>query len=220
MKLTVTTFLSLDGTMQAPGGAEEDPSGGFDQGGWMAPLFDEEAGAAITRWFAQADAFLLGRRTYDIFAGYWPQVTDPDPVAQALNTLPKHVASRTLSDPLPWAGAQVLQGDVARAVRELKERDGGELQVHGSGALVQTLLAEGLVDELRLLTFPVLVGSGRRLFAEGTRPAKLELLRSETTSTGTVIAEYGTGGDLRRGTFGVVDGRDELVDDGSGAAAG
>ncbi|CAA9521218.1 MAG: Dihydrofolate reductase [uncultured Solirubrobacteraceae bacterium] len=218
MKLTVTTFLSLDGTMQAPGGAEEDPSDGFDQGGWMAPLFDEEVGAAITRWFSQADAFLLGRRTYDIFAGYWPQVTDPDPVAQALNTLPKHVASRTLSDPLPWAGAQVLQGDVASAVRELKGQDGRELQVHGSGALVQTLLAEGLVDELRLMTFPVLVGSGRRLFAEGTRPARLELLGSHTTSAGTVIAEYGTGGALRRGTFGVVDGRDELVDDGSAAA--
>ena len=218
MKLTVTTFLSLDGTMQAPGGAEEDPSDGFDQGGWMAPLFDEEVGAAITRWFSQADAFLLGRRTYDIFAGYWPQVTDPDPVAQALNTLPKHVASRTLSDPLPWAGAQVLQGDVASAVRELKGQDGRELQVHGSGALVQTLLAEGLVDELRLMTFPVLVGSGRRLFAEGTRPARLELLGSHTTSAGTVIAEYGTGGALRRGALGGVDRRAALVGDGSAAA--
>ena len=217
MKLTVTTFLSLDGTMQAPGGPEEDRTGGFEQGGWMAPLFDEELGAAITRWFSQADAFLLGRRTYEIFAGYWPQVTDPDPVAQALNTLPKYVASRSLSA-LTWSGAELIPGDVAGFVRELKGRDGGELQVHGSGVLVQTLLAEGLVDELRLMTFPVLVGSGRRLFADGTRPGSLELLGSQTTSAGTIIAEYRAGGGLRQGAFGVVDGRDELVDDGSAPA--
>jgi dihydrofolate reductase len=217
MKLTVTTFLSLDGTMQGPGGAEEDRSGGFEQGGWMAPLFDEETGAAMTRWFSRADAFLLGRRTYEIFASYWPQVTDPDPVAQALNTLPKYVASRSLSE-LAWSGAELIPGDVAGFVRELKGRDGGELQVHGSGVLVQTLLAEGLVDELRLMTFPVLVGSGRRLFADGTRPGSLELLGSQTTGTGTIIAEYRASGGLRQGAFGVVDGRDELVDDGSAPA--
>ena len=214
MKLTVTTFLSLDGTMQGPGGADEDRTGGFEQGGWMATLFDDEMGAAMTRWFSQADAFLLGRRTYEIFAGYWPQVTDPDnPAAVALNSRPKHVASRTLSE-LGWDGAELIEGDVVSFVRELKQRDGGELQVHGSGVLVQTLLASQLVDEFRLLTFPVLVAGGRRLFADGTRPASLRLLASQTTSTGAVIAEYEASGDLRQGAFGVRDGRDVLVDDG------
>jgi dihydrofolate reductase len=216
MKLTVTTFLSLDGTMQGPGAPEEDRTGGFEQGGWMATLFDDDMGAQMDRWFARADAFLLGRRTYEIFAGYWPQVTDPgDPVAQALNRRPKFVASRTLSE-VAWEGAELIQDDVAAFVRELKQRDGDELQVHGSGVLVQTLLAEGLVDELRLLTFPVLVGSGRRLFADGTRPTSLRLLRTQTTSTGAVIAEYATAGELRQGTFGIEDGQDVLVDDGSG----
>ena len=216
MKLTVTTFLSLDGTMQGPGAPEEDRTGGFEQGGWMATLFDDDLGAQMDRWFARADAFLLGRRTYEIFAGYWPQVTDPgDAVAQALNRRPKFVASRTLSE-VGWEGAELIEGDVAAFVRELKQHDGDELQVHGSGVLVQTLLAEGLVDELRLLTFPVLVGSGRRLFADGTRPTSLRLLRTQTTSTGAVIAEYAAAGELRQGTFGIEDGQDVLVDDASG----
>ncbi len=217
MKLTVTTFVSLDGTMQGPGAPEEDRTGGFEQGGWMATLFDDDLGAQMDQWFARADAFLLGRRTYEIFAGYWPQVTAPDDaVAQALNRLPKFVASRTLSE-VGWEGAELIEGDLAAFVRELKQRDGDELQVHGSGVLVQTLLAEGLVDELRLLTFPVLVGSGRRLFAEGTRPTSLRLLRTQTTSSGAIVAEYATAGELRRGAFGVEDGLDVLVDDGSGA---
>ena len=219
MKLTVTTFLSLDGTMQGPGGPDEDKTDGFEQGGWMALLFDDDLGAVMTGWFEKADAFLLGRRTYEIFAGYWPHVTDPDdPVGQALNRLPKHVATRTLTK-LDWDGSQVIEGDVASAVRELKKQDGGELQVHGSGNLVQTLLAEGLVDELRLITFPVLVGSGRRLFAEGTKPASLKLRTSKTTSTGAVVAEYEATGELRRGAFGLEDGKDALVDDGTAKVA-
>ena len=217
MKLTVTTFLSLDGTMQAPGGAEEDRSGGFEHGGWMAPLFDEDLGAAMSEW-PEADAYLLGRRTYEIFASYWPHVTDPDDaMAASLNGRPKYVASRTLRE-LEWSGASVIEGDVPAFVRKLKEQPGGELQVHGSGNLVQTLLANDLVDELRLMTFPVLIGSGRRLFAEGTRPAALRLLSSKTTGAGATVSVYQVGGGLRHGSFGIEDGRDVLVHDGTEGA--
>lgn len=202
MELTVTTFLSVDGVYQGPGGPDEDRSNGFDRGGWTVPHFDEATGAFMDGVFREVDAFLLGRRTYDIFAAYWPNVTDPDElVADRLNTLPKYVASTTLTDP-EWSGTTVLDGDVAAAVRELKARPGRELQVHGSGRLVRFLLEHDLVDRLNLLVFPVLVGAGRRLFPEHGLATGLALTESRTTPSGVTISVYRTAG---RPTFGSFD---------------
>jgi dihydrofolate reductase len=201
MKLTVTTFVSLDGVYQAPGGPEEDRTGGFELGGWTFPYVDEVFGGLVSGWFGRADAFLLGRRTYDIFAAYWPLVTDEtDPVAHPLNSLPKYVASRTRRS-LDWQGAELLEGDVAEAVARLKTRPGRELQVHGSGDLLQTLMAHDLVDEHRLFIFPVVLGSGRRLFREGAPPRSLELVETATSSTGVVVATYARGGPVVTGSF-------------------
>ena len=190
MQLTVTTFLSVDGVYQGPGGPDEDRSGGFDRGGWLTPHFDEATGRFIDEVFGQVDAFLLGRRTYDIFAASWPNATDPnDSVASRLNTLPKYVASTTLEDP-QWANTTVLKDDLASAVRELKEREGRELQVHGSGALVRFLLDNDLVDRLNLLVFPVIVGAGRRLFPDQGIATGLALEESRTTPSGVTISVY------------------------------
>jgi dihydrofolate reductase len=203
MQLTVTAFLSVDGVHQGPGGPGEDRSGGFDRGGWLVPHFDEATGQFIDEVFAQVDAFLLGRRTYDIFAAFWPDVTDPDdPVAGRLNTLPKYVASTTLEDP-KWANTTVLGGDLASAVRELKQREGRELQVHGSGALVRFLLDNDLVDRLNLLVFPVIVGAGRRLFPDEGVATGLALDESRTTPSGVTISVYRPSG---RPEFGSVAG--------------
>ena len=209
MKLTVTTFQTLDGVMQAPGGTEEDPSGGFEYGGWLVPYADAEMGTFMDETFQNAEAFLLGRFTYQTFAGFWPQVDDEaNTVAVKLNALPKHVASRTLRDEdLTWAGSTLLGGDVPAAVAELKARPGGELQVHGSAGLIQTLLQHELVDELRVLTFPVVLGEGKRLFGEGATPAALRLTESRTTSAGTVIAVYAVEGRPTYGTFTLEDER-------------
>ena len=213
MKLTVTTFQTLDGVMQAPGGPEEDPRGGFEHGGWLVPYADVEMGRFMDETFVAAEAFLLGRFTYQPFAAHWPRVDAPDdPVATKLNALPKYVASRTLrEDDLDWAGSSLLGDDVPARVAELKARPGGELQVHGSAGLVQTLLREELVDELRLLTFPVVLGTGKRLFGEGAVPAAMRLSESRTTSAGTVIAVYAFEGRPSYGSF--------MLDD-EGAAAG
>jgi dihydrofolate reductase len=203
MELTVTTFLSVDGVYQGPGGPEEDRSGGFDRGGWLVPHFDEATGQFITEVFGRVDAFLLGRRTYEIFAGYWPKAADAsDPVANRLNTRPKYVASTTLKDPT-WAHTTVLDGDLAAAVRELKARDGGELQVHGSGQIVRYLLDHDLVDRLNLLVFPVIVGAGRRLFPESGVATGLQLDESRTTPSGVSISVYRPTG---RPVFGTVEG--------------
>lgn len=194
MRLTVTTFLSVDGVYQGPGAPSEDPSDGFERGGWLVPHFDEATGAFMDEVFERVDAFLIGRRTYDIFAASWPISTDPDDiVAGKLNTLPKYVASTTLKNP-EWANTSVLEGDVASAVRELKARDGRELQVHGSGQLVQYLLGHDLVDQLNLLVFPVVVGAGRRLFADAGVATGLVLDESRTTPSGVSISVYRTNG--------------------------
>jgi dihydrofolate reductase len=203
MKLTVTTFLSVDGVMQGPGGPDEDRSDGFERGGWLVPHFDDDMGQFMNEVFDQADAFLLGRRTYDIFAAFWPSVTDPsDPVASRLNTLPKYVASTTMTT-ADWANTTVLQGDVVAAVGELKSRPGRELQVHGSGNLVRSLHENDLVDEYRLLTFPVIVGAGRRLFPDSGVAAGLELTHSSTTGKGATIHVYRPTGRAEFGTVGV-----------------
>jgi len=201
MRLTATTFLTLDGVMQAPGGPEEDRSDGFEHGGWSFPYADEDFGRLVTGWFGQADAFLLGRRTYEIFAAFWPLVVDAaDPVASPLNALPKYVASRTLEE-VTWQNTTLLEGDVAEEVAKLKEQPGRELQVHGSGDLLQTLMAHDLVDEHRLFVYPVVVGSGRRLFRDGAAPRSLTLAETTTTSTGVVVARYRRGGPLVTGSF-------------------
>jgi dihydrofolate reductase len=190
MKLTTVTNVSLDGVMQGLGGADEDRTGGFERGGWAIPLFDDEAATFVYEVFGRADAFLLGRRTYEIFAGYWGAMADSDhPIAAALNTRPKYVASTTLTDP-QWADTTVLSGDVAVAVRELKARPGRELQVHGSGELIRRLLDDRLVDELVLLTYPVVVGQGTRLFADNGPDAALELVDSRATPSGVTIQVY------------------------------
>jgi dihydrofolate reductase len=190
MKLTVTTFVSVDGVMQGPGGPDEDRGDGFGRGGWVVPHFDEETGRFVGEVFDQVDAFLLGRRTYDIFAASWPNATDPDdPIASRLNTLPKYVVSTTLTDP-EWGPTTVLDGDVPAAVAELKRQPGRELQVHGSGALVRTLHEHDLVDEYRLLVFPVIVGEGRRLFPDRGVDTGLALAESRTTGSGVSIQVY------------------------------
>src|SRR3954471_22321284 len=163
--LVVTTFLTMDGVMQAPGGPGEDPSGGFGHEGWLVPMFDEALGEQMNAWFTPAQDFLLGRGTYEIFYASWPKMISDDPVSQGLNFKTKYVASRTLSS-VEWETARLIQGDVGDAVRKLTAEDGGELQVHGSPGLIQTLLAEELVDELRLVLFPVSLGAGKRLFGE------------------------------------------------------
>jgi dihydrofolate reductase len=190
MKLTVTTFLTVDGVYQGPGGPDEDRRDGFTRGGWLAPFFDEEGAAFMNDVFTKVDAFLLGRETYDIFAGYWPTHADPsDPISNSLNVLPKYVASNSLKDP-SWGPTTVLSGDVSAAVAELKQKPGRELQVHGSGLLVRTLLEHDLVDELRLLIFPVIVGQGRRLFPDAGTATKLDLAGSRTTGSGVTIQTY------------------------------
>jgi dihydrofolate reductase len=198
-RLAVNTFISLDGVMQAPGGPHEDPTGGFALGGWTVPFWDEVMGEAMTAAFSTPYDLLLGRRTYEIFAAHWPHITD-DPVADRLNAMTKYVASRTL-DQVSWQGSVLLAGDAGDAVAALKADDGPDLQVQGSSDLLQTLLARDLVDEVSVWTFPVLLGAGKRLFGDGTRPAGLRLVSSRTSTTGVVISTYERAGDVPRGSF-------------------
>ena len=191
MKLTTITHVTVDGVMQGLGGADEDRRGGFERGGWAPPLFVDEASTFLNGVFQRADAFLLGRRTYEIFAGSWGVWPDPgdSPIWTALNTKPKYVASTTLTEPR-WVNTTVLSGDTAAAVGKLKARPAGELQVHGSGNLIRWLLDNQLVDEITLLTYPVIIGQGMRLFPDTGRDRALELVESRATSSGVTIQVY------------------------------
>ncbi|GAB3002654.1 dihydrofolate reductase family protein [Amycolatopsis acidiphila] len=200
-KLTITTFLSLDGVMQAPGGPDEDRDGGFVHGGWVVPYVDERLIQLMTDVTARAGALLLGRRTYDIFAATWPLADADDPIGARMNGLPKYVASTTLGA-VTWRNSTLLTGDVAEAVAKLKKEDGGEIQVHGSGRLAQTLLRHDLVDEFHLLVFPVLLGSGTRLFAAGTVPSALLPVAVTTMPSGVVICTYTRAGGVEHGAMG------------------
>lgn len=188
-KLSITTFLTLDGVMQAPGGPGEDDSGDFRYGGWLVRYFDEDFGKFMAQVFDEADAFLLGRHTFQIFEGYWPKMTDPnDPIASRLNTLPKHVGTKTL-ERTAWKNSSITR-DIAKEVPALKRSYARELQVHGSAGLAQELIRLDLVDRYNLLIFPVVLGTGKRLFGSGAVPAAHRLTSSRTTSTGVVIATY------------------------------
>jgi dihydrofolate reductase len=197
-KLTVNTFLTVDGVMQAPGGPEEDPTGGFTHGGWSVNYWDEAMGQRMGEFMGKPFDLLLGRKTYDIFAAHWPHSDEPG--AAELNSATKHVASRTL-DKVEWANSILIEGDVPEYVTKLKQEDGPEIQVHGSGDLIQTLLEHDLVDELGLWVFPLVLGSGKRLFGDGAIPAGLKLVDSKTFSTGVIMARYERAGDIEYGSF-------------------
>ena len=198
-KLIVAAFVSLDGVMQAPGGPQEDPTGGFRFGGWTVPYWDAATGEAIGEIFGRPFALLLGRKTYEIFAAHWPH-SDEEPIASQFNQATKYVA--TSSDaPLEWANSVKLDGDLPDAVARLKREDGPDLLTQGSSVLVQSLLAAGLVDELNLLVFPLLLGKGKRLIGEDVRPGELELVSSRTAATGVTIVRYRPAGPVRTGSF-------------------
>ncbi len=197
-KIIAATFVSLDGVMQAPGGPEEDPIGGFDFGGWTFHYFDEVAGAAMDELFSKPFALLLGRRTYDIFAAYWPY--QKDPIADAFNPATKYVATHR-PDTLTWQNTQSLGPDIVATLRRLKQEDGPDLLIQGSGNLIQTLLAKGLIDEIRLMIFPLLLGKGKRLFGDGAMPAAFKLTRSNASTTGVIMATYERSGEIRTGSF-------------------
>jgi dihydrofolate reductase len=189
-KVVVVNSLTLDGVMQAPGRPDEDRRGGFAHGGWALPYNDAVMGSAMGARIAQGGALLLGRRTYEDFHAYWPNQPEPNPFTAMLNDSRKYVASRTLEEPLPWRNSTLLKGDAAEAVARLKEQPGENLAVLGSGELVQSLMRRNLVDEYVLLIHPLVLGTGRRLFAEGSPTTALRLVDSVTTTTGVVIATY------------------------------
>ena len=200
-KLVVLSFITLDGVTQAPGGPEEDPTGGFKHGGWVAGYFDDFLGKVMVEQMSKPFDLLLGRKTYEIFAAHWPYVkTKEDPIAAGINSAKKYVASRTMIN-VDWTNSELIKGDVAREVKRLKEQDGPEIQVHGSGELIQILLKHDLVDELWVKIFPITLGRGKRLFAEGTIAAGFKLLESEISPSGVVILKSARAGDVKKGSF-------------------
>jgi dihydrofolate reductase len=203
-ELVVTEFMTLDGVAQAPGGPEEDPEGGFAYGGWQAPMVDEEAGAAVFEQAKGMDALLLGRRTYDIFAAYWPAAPAEMDFTRLLNRVPKYVATRTLKEPLDWQGAHVLDGPLAEGVADLKKRH-DRVHVIGSLDLVRSLLAEQLVDRLNIWLYPVVLGSGKRVFEPGAAPSALRLATSRTFPNGAVQLEYERTGEPATGDMTALD---------------
>ena len=199
-KLVVLTFVTLDGVMQAPGGPEEDPSGGFKHGGWVAGYWDDFMGNVMAEQMKWPFDLLLGRKTYELFAAYWPHAGAEQPGAKELNSAKKFVVSKTLKR-LGWANSVLVSGNVPQEISRLKKQDGPELQVHGSGNLIQTLLKNDLVDEFRLKVFPLTLGAGKRLFAEGTAPAGFRLIDSKTSTRGVIIATYERAGEVKTGHF-------------------
>jgi dihydrofolate reductase len=189
-RIVVSEYLTLDGVMQGPGDPNEDRSGGFDQGGWQIPFFDDTFGAFVMGGFAETGGLLLGRRTWEIFAAFWPNQPADDPLAGTLNAVPKHVASTTLAEPLSWENSRLLGDDVPGAVRSLREGDGKDIQVIGSGELVQTLIEHDLVDEYRLMVHPLVLGSGKRLFRDAAASTRLRLVESTPTTTGVLLLTY------------------------------
>ncbi len=198
-KIVASTFVTLDGVMQAPGGPEEDPTGGFKYGGWSVDYWDDVMNKVMTDSMARPSDLLLGRKTYEIFAAHWPSVKN-DPVADRLNAARKYVVSRTLAK-VDWENSTLVRGDVVRAITELKQESGPEIQVQGSSNLIQTLLRHGLVDEFRVWTFPLVVGTGKRLFGEGTAPAGLRLVDYKVSTTGVIMATYAASGEIKTGSF-------------------
>jgi dihydrofolate reductase len=189
-KVIVSEFITLDGVIQSPGYPDEDPSGGFDAGGWQQRYFDDVLGQAVMEGLTASGGLLLGRRTYEIFAAFWPTAPADDPVAPTINALPKYAVSTTLAEPLPWENSHVISGDVPAAIGDLKAQDGGDLYVIGSSELVQTLMEQDLVDEFALMIHPLVIGNGKRLFRDGNPQKPLRLLRSTTTGAGVIIASY------------------------------
>jgi dihydrofolate reductase len=202
-KLIVLSFISLDGVMQAPGGPEEDPTGGFKHEGWVFGYFDDFFLKVMVKQMSKPFDLLLGRITYEIFAAYWPYAnTSENPFAARINNAKKYVASKTLTK-LDWNNSELIKGDVWNEIKKIKEQDGPEIQVHGSGNLIQMLLKHDLVDELWLKVFPITLGFGKRLFAEGTIPAGFKLLESEISPSGVIIASYERAGEVKTGSFGL-----------------
>ncbi|RUV28007.1 MAG: dihydrofolate reductase [Mesorhizobium sp.] len=197
-KIITATFVSLDGVMQAPGGPEEDPVGGFEFGGWTVHYWDDVMGAAMGETFSKSFALLLGRKTYDIFAAHWPYQSGP--IADSFNAVTKYVATHR-PDTLSWQNSRSLGSDVVAALRQLKQEEGPDLLIQGSSELIQTLLANDLIDEISLLIFPLVLGKGKRLFGDGAMPAAFKLTRSQTSSTGVIMATYERAGEIKTGSF-------------------
>ncbi|HME55339.1 MAG TPA: dihydrofolate reductase family protein [Candidatus Lokiarchaeia archaeon] len=209
-KLVVLSFISLDGVMQAPGGPEEDPTGGFQHGGWTVPYFDDFLGKVMANQMSKPFDLLLGRKTYEIFASHWPFVEDDDPVGRVINNAMKYMVTRTPRD-LDWQNSTCISGDVVQEITNLKASDGPDMQVHGSGDLIHTLLKHGLVDEFWLKIFPVILGTGKRLFQDGVIPRNLELLGSEVSPKGVIVASYAVSGEVRTGSFALESPNDEEI---------
>lgn len=210
-KVIAATFISLDGVMQAPGGPQEDPTGGFQYGGWTFHYFDEATGKALFEVFEKPFDLLLGRKTYDIFAAHWPHAGDDDPIARQFNTITKYVATRG-EGKLAWNNSRSLGTDVVAAIKELKAGEGPDLLIQGSSDLIQTLLSNGLIDEFSILTFPLVLGSGKKLFGDGTIPLAMKLLRTQISPTGVIMATYQPVGPVKTGSFALPDPSEEEVE--------
>ncbi|NLR96092.1 dihydrofolate reductase family protein [Rhizobium sp. P38BS-XIX] len=210
-KVIAATFVSLDGIMQAPGGPQEDPTGGFQHGGWTFHYFDEATGKALFEVFEKPFDLLLGRKTYDIFAAHWPHAGDDDPIARQFNTITKYVATRG-EGKLAWNNSRSLGPDVVAAIKQLKAGEGPDLLIQGSSDLIQTLLSNGLIDEFSILTFPLLLGGGKKLFGDGTIPLAMKLLRTQISPTGVIMATYQPDGPVKTGSFALPDPSEEEVE--------